>query len=194
MRQLRVSEMFYSLQGEGVRAGTPTWFIRLAGCNKACAFCDTDHSEGKFVEPEILVEKILASSCRAVVWTGGEPLLELTAEHIALFKTAGIYQAVETNGSIRPPDGLDWVTVSPKVPNDELEETFSGLVVDELKYVIGENDLLPSPTVQARHYCLSPMFDGDVCNPRALRRCIALCLENPRWRLSVQQHKLWGIQ
>lgn len=191
MQKLRVNEIFYSLQGEGLRTGIPTWFIRLAGCNRSCAFCDTNHADYVEMTCQEIVKK-LEGNCKNIVWTGGEPCLQLTDEVVGFFHDAGYYQALETNGTIRPPLGIDYVAVSPKASNKELERNF--LYINELRYVVAEGDpLLVPPQVVYGELLLSPMFDGLQLNANNLEYCIKLCKQHPNWRLSCQCHKLWRI-
>jgi organic radical activating enzyme len=127
------------------------------------------------------------------VWTGGEPTDQLTDDDVAFFAGLGYLQAIETSG-VRPvPPGLDWVTVSPKVAEHVLAKHFPE-GVSELKYVRHAGQAIPEPQVQAVYYCLSPHSDGLTINVDNMRACIALCLANPKWRLSLQQHKLWQIR
>jgi 7-carboxy-7-deazaguanine synthase len=207
MKRYTLKESFYSLQGEGVRAGTPAVFFRFSGCNLACnrsthSFdCDTDFVGGEKWSAEELVERAHAlgsDGCRWIILTGGEPALQLDAELIRTLKKAGYRLAIETNGTRELPEGLDWICVSPKVAEDRLAQRRA----DELKYVLREGDPLPQPTVEAKHLLLSPAFDGvtqetlETASPLPLanlRWCASLCLKNPPWRLSVQQHKLWGV-
>jgi len=204
---LLVSEMFYSLQGEGSRAGEPSVFIRLAGCSAkfACAAagiaCDTEFESGTLFDPDDLVDVVRAkvsAECRWIVWTGGEPTDQLDQPLVMRFKAAGYQQQIETSGIRCPPAGIDWVTVSPKVAEHILARNFpmraDGYHVDELKYIRHAGQAIPQPALRARVLCLSPHSDGDVINRENLAHCIALCLANPRWRLSLQQHKLWRVR
>lgn len=193
-----VNEMFYSLQGEGVRAGTPNLFLRLARCNQECRVethgfdCDTEFESGRWLTaPEIVAEaRELSAACGWMVLTGGEPALQLDGELIAALHGAGLSLAIETNGSVELPAGLDWITVSPKVAEHAIRQR----TAHEVKYVRGFGQALPRTVVEAEHYLLSPAFDGGGLDRRALAWCIRLCQENPPWRLSVQQHKLWGVR
>lgn len=197
---LNVSEVFYSLQGEGARAGTPTVFVRLQGCAAKFACyasgirCDTEFASGTPFSVQRLGEVIrtIAPGCREITWTGGEPLDQLTAEHVAYFKAAGYFQAVETSGLHPAPAGLDFVCVSPKVAEHVVAKNFPEGVT-ELRYVRHSGQAIPQPSVDAEHLWLSPHADGQTIGDVNLRHCIALCLANPRWRLSVQQHKLWRV-
>lgn len=198
---MKVNEVFYSLQGEGARAGEPSLFIRLAGCSAkfACSAagvaCDTEFEAGTDLSREdvLMLMHNMAPSCDWIVWTGGEPTDQLTGEDVAWFSERGYHQAIETSG-IRPvPPGLDWVTISPKVAEHVLAKHFPQGVT-ELKYVRHAGQAIPLPQVAATYYFLSPHSDGVTINVDNMKACIALCLENPPWRLSLQQHKLWQIR
>jgi 7-carboxy-7-deazaguanine synthase len=193
-----VNEIFYSLQGEGVRTGTANLFLRFARCNLACRQethgfdCDTEFESGRRLTlAEILEEMaILSPACRWVVLTGGEPALQVDRELIDAFHAASYRLAIETNGSVELPPGLDWVTVSPKVAEHALRQRRA----DEVKYVRGYGQAIPRTVVEAEHYLISPAFDGPEVDARTLDWCVRLVRENPPWRLSVQQHKLWQIR
>ncbi len=193
-----VNEIFYSLQGEGVRAGTPNLFLRFARCNLACAAethgfdCDTEFVSGRRMETgEIVAElRALSPACRWVVLTGGEPALQVDAPLIDTLHAAGFSLAIETNGSVALPPGLDWVTVSPKVAEHAIRQR----TADEVKYVRAYGQAIPRTVVAADHSLISPAFDGPHLDRRTLDWCIRLVEENPPWRLSVQQHKLWGVR
>lgn len=195
-----VQEMFYSLQGEGARAGSANVFVRFAGCNLTCRKsvegfdCDTDFSGGlKMTGPEILARarELAPKGEGAVIFTGGEPTLQLDAELVSLFRNADFYAAIETNGLREVPSNIDWISCSPKTA----EHTLFEQGVTELRYVRSANQPLPRPRLSARHWFLSPAFSDDEREFRAnLAWCIKLCKENPTWRLSVQQHKLWGVR
>jgi 7-carboxy-7-deazaguanine synthase (Cx14CxxC type) len=207
-----VKEIFYTLQGEGAQAGRAAVFCRFAGCNlwsgqeadratAVCKFCDTDFAGvdgpdgGKFKSPQALAaaieEKWPTGSMlgkRFVVCTGGEPLLQIDTPLIHALHDCEFEIAVETNGTVAAPDGLNWVCVSPKAGTEFVQK--SG---DELKLVFpqagadpGDFELLPF-----RHFFLQPM-DGP---SRAANTELALkyCLDHPQWRLSLQTHKILGI-
>lgn len=197
-RRYLVNEIFYSLQGEGVRAGTPNLFLRFARCNLACTQethgfdCDTEFESGRWLETEELLAELRAASpdCRWIVLTGGEPALQVDASLIADLHAAGYRLAIETNGSVALPPGLDWVTVSPKVAEHAIRQRRA----DEVKYVRGYGQAVPETVVEADHYLISPAFDGPDLDRRTLDWCVRLVRENPPWRLSLQQHKLWGVR
>ncbi|MBV9762006.1 MAG: 4Fe-4S cluster-binding domain-containing protein [Acidobacteriaceae bacterium] len=198
MRQYAVNEIFYSLQGEGVRAGTPNFFLRFAGCNLSCKQethgfdCDTEFiSSRKMTLDEISDElAVLSRECKWIVLSGGEPGLQIDGELIAGLHGLGYRLAVETNGSITLPEGLDWITVSPKVAEHAIRQT----TANEVKYVRGYGQGIPRTVVEAEHYVISPAFEGENLPKRTLEWCIRLVKENPAWRLSVQQHKIWSIR
>lgn len=187
---MRISEYFYSLQGEGARTGEASIFVRLTGCNLSCGFCDTEFESGKEMTPEQLLAAIAKWPCRWIVWTGGEPTLQLTADTVAFFKEHGYRQAIETNGSNPVPAGLDWVACSPKVAEHVLAKNFPD-GVDELRYVRHAGQpAVPQPSITAKVKCLSPRFNGDEADAANIAHCAKLCLENPEWSLSIQLHKL----
>ena len=200
MKAIKVSEIFYSLQGEGARIGTPTIFIRLTGCKakNACFAmgikCDTEFESGK----EMLIEEILnwlennAPQCKEITWTGGEPTDQLTEEIIAYFKDKGYYQAIETSGLNKVPNGIDFICVSPKVAEHVIKKNFPNGVT-ELRYVRHKGQAIPEPSITAEHYWISPHSDGFTINSENLKHCINLCIDNGQWKLSLQNHKIWNI-
>lgn len=205
-----VKELFYTLQGEGAQAGRAAVFCRFAGCNlwsgreadrsgAVCRFCDTDFvgvdgdGGGRFDTSEELAEAISRTWHGTrhdpyVVFTGGEPLLQLDAVLLAAAHARGFTCAVETNGTRPAPVGLDWVCVSPKA-NAPLQLEGG----DELKLVYPQAGLDPASlaTLAFDHFWLQPMDGLDqAANTRA---AVAYCLAHPRWRLSLQTHKVLGI-
>ncbi len=198
MDRYLVNEIFYSLQGEGVRAGTPNFFVRLAKCNLACKVethgfdCDTEFESGRWMTLLEIVEELrqLSEKCDWIVLTGGEPALQVDREMIDALHAAGYKLAIETNGSIELPAGIDWITVSPKVAEHAIRQKKA----QEVKYVRGYGQAVPRTVVEAEHYLISPAFEGEQLDPRTLDWCIRLCRENPPWRLSVQQHKAWKVR
>ena len=198
--KLKVSELFYSLQGEGLRSGTPTVFIRLQGCKaqNACYAlgikCDTEFESGREYPLEELENwmQLNAQGCKEITWTGGEPLDQLDDNIIGYFKSKGYYQAVETSGLHKCPDGIDFVCVSPKVAEHVIKKNFVD-GVDELRYVRHKGQEIPMPMITAKHYWLSPHSNGNQIDKSNLRHCIDLCLKNPIWKLSIQEHKIWNI-
>jgi 7-carboxy-7-deazaguanine synthase (Cx14CxxC type) len=205
-----VKEIFKTLQGEGRHAGRAAVFCRFSGCNlwsgrerdrtkSVCTFCDTDfvgtdgEGGGRFASAEDLVRAIETSwgpdsLNRFVVLTGGEPLLQVDDELIRALKAAGFRIAVETNGTLEAPEGLDWICVSPKAGAQLKQRTGH-----ELKLVYPQPGLQPDEvsSFAFEEFWLQPM-DGPerVSNTNA---AVAFCLQNPRWRLSLQTHKMIGI-
>ena len=191
---LKVNEIFYSLQGEGGRTGQASIFIRLSKCNLACSFCDTDFAFGKPMTTEEILEEISSFPCKWIVWTGGEPTLQLTDEIVAFFKKNGYKQAIETNGTRKIPAGIDYITCSPKKHFEKIRKIIP--IADELRFPIQEGDSLPDISIlpQARRYLLSPIFDNHDIIPENIAYCIQLIKQYPQWALSLQTHKLIGIQ
>jgi 7-carboxy-7-deazaguanine synthase (Cx14CxxC type) len=207
-----VKEIYYTLQGEGAQAGRPAVFCRFAGCNlwsgreldreaAACNFCDTDFvgtdgpGGGKFGDAGAL-----ARACRAawrgnsgtpsfVVLTGGEPMLQVDEALIQALHGAGFAIALETNGTLPAPRAIDWICVSPKAGAPLLQR--SG---DELKLVFPQDALDPAQmeNLDFAHFLLQPM-DAGARSPIYRRAAIDYCLAHPKWRLSLQTHKLLGL-
>jgi 7-carboxy-7-deazaguanine synthase len=208
-----VKEMFYTLQGEGAQSGRPAVFCRFAGCNlwsgreedrdkAVCQFCDTDFvgtdglGGGKFKNAESLAAAIAErwpatgdEGRHYVVCTGGEPLLQLDEPLIDALHSKGFVVAVETNGTCPAPQGLDWICVSPKASSEIVIK--SG---NELKLVFPQPDARPEQFEQMAfsHFFLQPM-DGPALETNT-RATVEYCKSHPQWRLSLQIHKLLGIQ
>jgi 7-carboxy-7-deazaguanine synthase len=205
-----VKEIFLTLQGEGGQAGRAAVFCRFAGCNlwsgreqdrarAVCNFCDTDFvgvdgpGGGKFVTAEALADAVLAAwtgpaQGRLVVCTGGEPLLQLDPAAIAALHARGFEIAVETNGTLAAPAGIDWVCVSPKAQAPVVQT--SG---QELKLVYPQPGVDPARFEgwDFERFYLQPLDGPD--RAAATQAAIAYCLSHPRWRLSTQTHKYLGI-
>lgn len=193
-----VNEVFRTIQGEGVRAGTVNVFVRFTGCNLRCAVesgdrspggfdCDTEFASGRRLELSELVAWIQqeAGECRWVVLTGGEPGLQVNEALVTSLHEAGFKLAIETNGSVAIVTGVDWITVSPKVAEHAIRQRGA----HEVKYVRAYGQAIPKTVVFAEHYLISPAFEGQHPSPRNIAWCQQLVLENPQWRLSLQQHK-----
>jgi organic radical activating enzyme len=197
---MKVSEIFYSLQGEGQRIGTPTIFVRLSGCKAKFACynlgirCDTEFESGKeMTDAEILKWiKDNANGCKEITWTGGEPTDQMTPETVSYFKENGYYQAIETSGLKPVPEGIEFICVSPKVAEHVIKKNFPKKI-NELRYVRHKGQDIPQPSIEAENYWISPHSDGFEINNENLKHCIDLCLKNPKWKLSVQTHKLWKV-
>jgi 7-carboxy-7-deazaguanine synthase (Cx14CxxC type) len=207
-----VKEIFYTLQGEGANAGSPAVFCRFTGCNlwsgreadragATCDFCDTDFvgtdgdGGGRFATPAALAEAVCGAwpaaqpRHRLVVCTGGEPLLQLDAPLVDALHARGFRIAVETNGTVAPPAGVDWLCVSPKA-----DAALAVRAGDELKLVYPQPKAPPErfESLAFDHFFLQPMDGPD--RESNTRRAVDYCLAHPRWRLSIQSHKVIGIR
>ena len=208
----QVKEIFYTLQGEGANAGRAAVFCRFAGCNlwsgreqdrasATCQFCDTDFVGtdgtlgGKFAHADALADQIQAQwpaldeDHRFVVMTGGEPLLQVDSALIAALHARGFQIAVETNGTIAAPSGIDWICVSPKAGSNWIQREGH-----ELKVVWPQPglDLEVLEAAAFKHRYLQPM--DNVFRHENTNCCIMICLQRPAWRLSLQTHKITGIR
>ncbi len=198
MKTYKINEIFYSLQGEGGRAGEPSVFVRFSKCNETCRVethgfdCDTEFLSGTDMTVDQIHNEILdlKSNCKWLVLTGGEPALQVDANFIKFFKDHDYKLAIETNGTIELPAGLDWITVSPKVAEHAIRQK----TASEIKYVRSYGQGLPVPLCEAKHKYISPAWSPDGLDRKDLDWCIKLCRENPDWRLSCQQHKWWQIR
>lgn len=205
-----VKELFYTLQGEGARAGRPAVFLRFAGCNlwsgreqdradAICQFCDTDFvgtdgdGGGKFETAESLADAAKAKwpggGAPYVVCTGGEPLLQLDAPLIDSLHARGFEIAIESNGTLSAPPGVDWICISPKANAEFVQR--SG---NELKLVYPQSGADPAQYegLAFDHFFLSPMDSPE--RDANTQAAIAYCLAHPQWRLSLQTHKFLGIR
>ena len=209
--QYAVKEIFYSLQGEGANSGRPAVFCRFAGCNlwsgreedrvtATCNFCDTDFvgvdgpDGGRFADAGEMAQAVTrrwpgADGGKLVIFTGGEPLLQLDGQLINAMHERGFEVAIETNGTIAAPPGIDWICVSPKKGAPLVQR--SG---DELKLVYPQPEFSPVQfeDLNFRHFFLQPM-DGPLVRHNT-ELAMEYCLAHPRWRLSLQTHKILGIR
>lgn len=190
-RTYEVSEIFLSLQGEGFHTGKPAVFVRLAGCNLRCPFCDTDHAARRHMTAaQILGEaERVGGAVRHVVITGGEPSLQLDGEFLEAF--ADWFVQIETNGTRQLPSGIDWITCSPK---DEGRVVLRD--VDELKLVWTGPDCNPEAfrSINASCRSLQPCDTGDPqLNAQLTAQAVDYIKLHPHWRLSLQTHKLINI-
>lgn len=200
-----INEIFYSLQGEGRWAGRPAVFVRFSGCNLRCPFCDTDHTAHDMLDNKQILERI--SRLRPsetdddrpmlVVLTGGEPSLYVDEAFIVALHSANLYVAIETNGTRSLPDGIDWITLSPK---DNFVDNADVVIdrADEVKFIFDGNDV-PSldtyPVIADTHLYLQPCDTGDAeRNAQIISAAVNYCLAHPRWLLSLQQHKIINIK
>jgi len=192
--KLTVNEIFYSLQGEGGRSGEASIFIRLTQCNLACSFCDTDFADGNDMSLEEILGVIKAYPCKWIIWTGGEPTIQLRDEHLVFFRSHGYKQAIETNGTRRVPSLIDYITCSPKQRYETIKSHIPK--VNEIRIPIAAGDMLPDTAIfpEANYYFLSPIFDADKINVENVNYCVELIKQHPEWRLSLQIHKLIHIE
>lgn len=193
----KINEIFYSLQGEGAFTGTPAVFVRFAGCNLRCPFCDTDFEDFEEMSEEDIVREVVKYPAMHVVITGGEPLLQLTTSLVEKLQARGRTVQIETNGTKELPVNCepDWITCSPKFAYCKnaklrLDE------INELKVVFdGKTDMAVYDDIEADEYCLQPCDTGDeVKNKQILEAAIEYCMQHPWWRLSLQTHKLIGVR
>ena len=194
----KVNEIFQSLQGEGYNTGTASVFIRLSGCNLRCSFCDTRHEEGTMMSLQEIVDKVMQYPLAPwIVLTGGEPSLWIDEAFIANLKAmTGKRIAIETNGTHTLPQGIDWVTLSPKNGISNCGEVPVVLDhCDELKVVFVGQDLSQYNHFKTIHRYLQPCWVSDE-NQRFhnMRATVQAVLDNPQWRLSLQTHRILGIQ
>lgn len=208
----KINEIFYSLQGEGHHEGYPSVFIRFSGCNLSCPFCDTKHDKGIFMDDDAIIHAVKLYKADWIVLTGGEPALSIDADLIHLLRRAtGKKIAIETNGTVPLPDGIDWITCSPKTgicgpgglkPGEEPSNPdFANVVIpyaNEIKVVDVGQDLDPyfslkckgEDTIMYLQPCYVPDEEEFAKNRlRTVRRVLA----DPRWTLSVQLHRFLGI-
>lgn len=199
---LNVVEIFQSIQGEGANVGRSAIFIRLSGCNKACWYCDTDWSKGDSMSVSQILDEVKKYSKsdeypnNLIIWTGGEPTLQLTNEVLDYFSE--YYNCIETNGTNPVPSKIQYISCSPKVSPEILKANFER--VNELRYPISVGDLLPdiSELPEADNYFVSPVFLGEEKKrfqqvDENVKYAIDFVSMNPKWRLSLQLHKLLNI-
>ena len=205
-RRYAVNEMFFSLQGEGARAGTSNVFVRFTGCNMRCDVkagkrspggfaCDTEFESGRAMSGREIVSYALRLAPKGkagVIFTGGEPALQLDRPLVEAFRDAGFHPlCIETNGTVDvSPLGLDWISLSPKVA----EHAVRVKDCSEIRYVRGYGQGIPRPSATAGKKYISPAFSGDSVDRATLKWCIDLVKKNPGWALSMQQHKAWKIR
>jgi len=193
---LNVKQIFYSLQGEGGRQGAASIFIRLSGCNLNCDFCDTDFSGGEKMSLGQILLIIKQFPCQWIVWTGGEPTLQLTDKCLQFFKLAGFLQAIESNGSSPLSKLLDYTVISPKKDTIDIVKEMN-FQVNEIRMPIQKGDNLPmlKSLPRANHHFISPVFTDNQAETKAnIDYCVEQVKLHPEWRLSLQMHKWIGIE
>lgn len=196
MRQYKINEIFYSLQGEGYHAGEPAVFIRFSGCNLSCPWCDTQHQQGKMLTAQEIIEKVKEYKTKLVVLTGGEPSLFVDGELLAALHWVFDTIAMESNGTHEVPAAVDFLTISPK--SDFLPQPGAQVIIQKCSEVKVVFDGINSPEywreqIEAQHYFLQPLDTGNQQqNAKILAACVAYIKKHPQWRLSVQLHKIIG--
>ena len=185
----RVNQIFYSLQGEGRNTGRAAVFVRFAGCNLHCSFCDTDFSSWREMSDDEIVAAISQYPTRLVVLTGGEPTLQVDRPLVDLLHAHGYEIAMESNGTRHPVEGIDWRTCSPK-------EHVAITKCNELKCVFdGDASSVDDRGISADYYYLQPCDVGDATRNAAITAaCVEYIKQHPKWRLSLQTHKLINIE
>ena len=201
---MKVNEIFYSLQGEGHYTGTPAVFVRFAGCNLRCWFCDTDFEKGDEMSEDEIVEAVLQYPTRYVVITGGEPTLQITASLCDKLHAHGLYLMMESNGTRPLPEGcqVDWITCSPKLIDVEEGKRKIATIrlrhIDELKVVFEDSptqDMALYEQIPATEYRLQPCDTQDpLSNQAILNKTIKYILQHPKWKLSLQTHKILHVR
>ncbi len=196
MKKYKINEIFYSIQGEGRWAGRAAIFVRFSGCNLKCPFCDTDFkSYEEYGELDILqVIQKASSSCKFIVFTGGEPTLQVDEALISLLHKWGYYIAMETNGTHKIPEGIDWVTCSPKTAF----VTNGSIVIkeaSEVKVVFDNEHAISDFAIDAAEYYVQPCDVGDQeKNAEILKQTVAFVESHPKWKLSLQQQKIINVR
>ena len=200
MRVFRVNNIFYSLQGEGRNTGRAAVFVRFAGCNLRCSFCDTEFESYREMTEEEILAAIHDYPSRFVVLTGGEPTLQVDESFVDFLHQHEYEVAMESNGTRPAPANLDWLTVSPKTFSGEWGEVRGKRLPDELKVVFDENTdpetfLSPLTSHLSPLLYLQPCDTGDpVRNKAIIQACVEYIKAHPQWRLSLQTHKLIDIE
>lgn len=190
---MKVSEVFYSIQGEGVNTGIPMTFVRLAGCNLRCGFCDTPYAfeDGTEMSEEEIVAEVKNAGAAWVCLTGGEPFLQELERLTDLLKREGFSIHIETNGTIHQAVRCDWLVVSPKPEEPPVATMLER--ADEIKIVIDSDEALDEASKYGRwgrYRSVQP--DGN--REEMMELCARFVKSNPEWRLSVQMHKLIGVR
>lgn len=184
-----INEIFYSIQGEGYWTGTPAIFIRFAGCNLDCSWCDTDFKLKKKMNEQTLINNIKKFKSNHIVLTGGEPALQINHNLIKRLKEADYYVQIETNGTRAIPKNIDWVTISPK--EAEYPKSLKLKKGNEIKVINEGQDIKQYEKLDFNHYYLQPLEKNNETN---IDECIKIIKRNPKWRLSIQIQKILNIR
>lgn len=178
-----LNEIFYSLQGEGLNTGSPMIFVRFSGCNLTCHFCDTDFKEKMKLSAEEIIKKVSVYPCKSILLTGGEPALQINEDLIDQLKENGFKIHLETNGTInlKCMDKIDWITISLKSFNPEAKG-------DELKIIWNSFNFEKCLELKFKHFYIQPESGKEIKN------IINFIKDNPKWKLSLQTHKILKIR
>ena len=194
----KINEIFFSVQGEGLHSGTAAVFVRFSGCNLRCPFCDTEFSSGEFMSDERIVSEIsaLIGDAKLIVLTGGEPTLQVDEQLLKKLHSIseGIIVAMETNGTRPIPNGVDFITFSPK---DQYAENAEPVLesCSELKLIFPGADPASYENIKAGHRFLQPCDSGDEqTNRNNMEATVEYVKTHPEWRISIQMHKVLGVR
>lgn len=196
MAKYKVNEIFYSLQGEGRWAGRPAIFVRFSGCNLKCPFCDTNFKDFKEMNEIDILEMIqkVGGDCKFIVFTGGEPTLQVDENLTSLLHKWSYYLSIETNGTHNIPGGIDWVTCSPKcffVKGAEPQIK----IASEVKVVFDSEHEITDCGIDAKYYYVQPCDVGDKeKNADIVKKTVSFVESHPKWSLSLQQQKIIKIR
>jgi len=199
--KLKVNEIFYSLQGEGAQTGKPVIFVRLSGCNLKCPFCDTKHEEGLEMTLDDILQKVKEQSnvCNYIIFTGGEPLLQLNEDILQFFVDSGYFIGLESNGTLPISHNMrnliHHITISPKKVDKMLKVNFKDVYINEIRIPLKNEQKITGEQLQllpyAEKYYISPIFEVSAKNTvQNIHWCLSYSLQNPIWNLSVQLHKV----
>jgi len=179
----KINEIFYSIQGEGYHTGTPAVFVRFSGCNLKCPFCDTEHQGYTLMSDDDIIHEVGKYPAGHIVLTGGEPGLQVNEEFVCRLSNMGKFIQIETNGTVKLPDYIDWVTCSPKEGGKVILDR-----IDEIKVVYTGQDMSVYDKYDAFSYYLQP------CSGENTKEVIDYIKKNSKWKLSLQTHKLLNIR
>ena len=191
---MKINEIFYSIQGEGHFSGTPAVFIRFAGCNLKCPFCDTQHQQGREMSENEIIKEVSQYPAELCVLTGGEPTLQVTKSFIDKLHNVGLCVAIETNGTHEIPKNIDWVTLSPKssyVARAEVKIKRA----NEIKFVVDETHLPETYDVVTQNLYIQPCDTGEPVRNRKINEiCINYVKQHPQWKISLQMQKILQVR
>lgn len=195
---MKVNEIFYSLQGEGMNTGRPAVFVRLAGCNLKCPFCDTDFKKSEEMTVEQITDEVcrIGNRCGFVVITGGEPTLQDCTPLIDTLQRNGFEVAMESNGTRPAPYNVNWLTISPKTAYlEDYAPNIRQMRCDEVKVVFDGVHEPMDYDINAKYYYLQPCDTGDPAKNQAIiQQCVEYLKNHPKWKLSLQTQKILNVR